>query len=151
MNLYERALRAYLARNYNDALALLRRYQKQYTKSPLAGNVQYWIGEALFAQRQYKEAIAAFNEVVEKYPNDSRVPAAMLNQGLAFAKLQNVPRARFFLQQVQEKYANSLEADEAKATLQTSKRARKGPFLGPRRPDLQYREKTIRFDVYLTN
>jgi tol-pal system protein YbgF len=118
VHLYERGLRAYQAGDYEGALEFLRHFLKQYAQSPLAGNVQYWIGESLYAQHQYKAAIAAFDHVVQKYPNDTKVPAAMLNQGLAFVKLQDVQRARFFLQQVQEKYADSLEADQAKATLQ---------------------------------
>jgi tol-pal system protein YbgF len=118
VHLYERGLRAYQAGDYEGALEFLRHFLNQHAQSPLAGNVQYWIGESLFAQRQYQAAIAAFDHVVQKYPNDTKVPAAMLNQGLAFAKLQDVPRARFFLQQVQEKYADSLEADQATATLQ---------------------------------
>jgi tol-pal system protein YbgF len=116
--LYERGLRAYQAGDYKGAVEFLRHFLKQYAQSPLAGNVQYWIGESLFAQHQYKAAITAFDHVVQKYPNDTKVPAAMLNQGLAFAKLQDVQRARFFLQRVQEKYSDSLEADQAKATLQ---------------------------------
>jgi tol-pal system protein YbgF len=118
VHLYERGLRAYQAGDYEGALEFLRHFLKQYAQSPLAGNVQYWIGESLYAQHQYKAAITAFDHVVQKYPNDTKVPAAMLNQGLAFAKLRDVQRARFFLQQVQEKYADSLEADQAKATLQ---------------------------------
>ena len=118
VRLYERGLRAYQAGDYKGALEFLRHFLNQYAKSPLAGNVQYWIGESLYAQHQYKAAITAFDHVVQKYPNDTKVPAAMLNQGLAFVKLQDVQRARFFLQQVQEKYADSLEADQAKATLQ---------------------------------
>lgn len=118
VHLYERGLRAYQAGDYEGALESLRIFLNQYAQSPLAGNVQYWIGESLYAQHQYKAAITAFDHVVQKYPNDTKVPAAMLNQGLAFAKLQDVRQARFFLQQVQEKYADSLEADQAKATLQ---------------------------------
>lgn len=118
VHLYERGLRAYQAGDYEGALEFLRHFLNQYAQSPLAGNVQYWIGESLYAQHQYKAAITAFDHVVQKYPNDTKVPAAMLNQGLAFAKLQDVRQARFFLQQVQEKYADSLEADQAKATLQ---------------------------------
>ena len=117
VQLYEQALRMYQAENYDDALVLLERFRDQYTESPLAGNVQYWIGESLYAQRRYEAAIAAFDDVVQNYPEDTKVPAAILNQGLAFVKLRNVSRARFFLQQVQEKYADTSEADEATETL----------------------------------
>ena len=117
VRLYEKALRTYQAGNYEGALVLLRHFLNQHAKSALAGNVQYWIGESLYAQRHYKAAIGAFNDVVQHYPDDNKVPAAMLNQGLAFAKLRDVKRARYFLQQVKEKYANSFEADQATETL----------------------------------
>ena len=117
VRLYEKALRTYQAGDYEGALVLLRHFLNQYADSTLAGNVQYWIGESLYAQRHYQAAIGAFNDVVQRYPDDTKVPAAMLNQGLAFAKLRNVKQARYFLQQVQEKYADSFEADQAAATL----------------------------------
>ncbi len=117
VRLYEKALRTYQEENYEGALGLLKHFLDQYASSPLAGSVQYWIGESLYAQNRYKAAIMAFNDVVQNYPEDTKVPAAMLNQGLAFAKLRNVNRARALLEQVQEKYANSSEAEEATATL----------------------------------
>jgi len=80
---------------------------------PQAGNAQYLIGEALYAQRQYKSAIVAFDEVVQKYDSDPKVPAAMLKQGYAFVELRDLRNARFFFQQVQKKYPGSPEAYQA--------------------------------------
>ena len=63
----------------------------------------------------------AFDEVIRKYPEDNKVPAALLKQGYAFAELKDVRNARF-LQQVQQKYPNSPEAQQATEKLKQLQR-----------------------------
>jgi tetratricopeptide (TPR) repeat protein len=89
------------------------RWTKQFLRHsprehPQAGNAQYLLGEALYAQWQYEAAIVALDEFVQEYSSDPKVPAAMLKQGYAFAELQNVRRARFLIQQVQKKFPKKL-------------------------------------------
>jgi tol-pal system protein YbgF len=111
--LYKRALKDYQEKNYEAAVVNFKQYLKQAPKSPQAGNAQYLIGESLYAQKQYEAAIVAFDEVVQKHSQDPKVAAAMLKQGYAFAELKDARNARFFLQQVQKKYPNSAEAQQA--------------------------------------
>ena len=111
--LYKRALKDYQEKNYEAAVVNLKQYLKQSPKSSQAGNAQYLIGESLYAQKQYEAAIVAFDEVIQKHGQDPKVAAAMLKQGFAFAELKDARNARFFLQQVQKKYPNSSEAQQA--------------------------------------
>jgi tol-pal system protein YbgF len=111
--LYQRALREHRRGNHEAAIIAFKEYLRRYPKSSLAGNAQYWIGESLYAQRQFEAAIVAFDEVVRKYPTDEKVPAALLKQGYAFAELDDTRNARFFLQQVQRRYPQSPEAQRA--------------------------------------
>ena len=111
--LYKRALKDYQERNYEAAVVNFKQYLKQAPKSPQAGNAQYLIGESLYAQKQYEAAIVAFDEIVQKHGQDPKVAAAMLKQGYAFAELKDARNARFFLQQVQKKYPNTPEAQQA--------------------------------------
>jgi tol-pal system protein YbgF len=111
--LYKRALKDYQEKNYEAAVVNFKQYLKQAPKSLQAGNAQYLIGESLYAQKQYEAAIVAFDEVVQKHSQDPKVAAAMLKQGYAFAELKDARNARFFLQQVQKKYPNSSEAQQA--------------------------------------
>ena len=115
--LYKRALKDYQEKNYEAAVVNFKQYLKQAPKSPQAGNAQYLIGESLYAQKQYEAAIVAFDEVVQKHSQDPKVAAAMLKQGYAFAELKDARNARFFLQQVQKKYPNSSEAQQASEKL----------------------------------
>lgn len=111
--LYQEALKVYQAGSYDGAVELFKQFLYQHGQSPLAGDVQYWIGESLYAQRQYEKAVVAFDDVMQKYPDDAKVPAAMFKQALAFAELRDINSARLILQQIREKYANSPEANQA--------------------------------------
>ena len=115
--MYKRALKEYQDKNYEAAIVNFKQFLKQSPKSPQAGNAQYLIGESLYAQKQYEAAIVAFDEVVQKHSQDPKVAAAMLKQGYAFAELKDARNARFFLQQVQKKYPNSSEAQQASEKL----------------------------------
>ncbi len=116
--LYQRARQEYQAGNYEVAIVLFKQLLRQHPKAPLAGHAQYWLGESLYAQQQYEAAIVAFDEVVQRYADDVKVPAAILKQGYAFAALDDVRNARFFLEQVQRKYPESPEAKQAAKRLQ---------------------------------
>lgn len=119
--LYERAKQEYDARNYEVAAVLFKQFLRDYPQSPLAGNSQYWLGETFYAQRQYEAAIVAFDEVIQKYGDNAKVPASILKQGYAFAELDDSRNARFFLEQVQNRFPNSKEAKRAEAKLKTLK------------------------------
>jgi TolA-binding protein len=79
------------------------------------------LGETFYAQRQYEAAIVAFDEVIQKYGDNPKVPASILKQGFAFAALDDSRNARFFLEQVQSRFPDSEEAKQAEAKLKTLK------------------------------
>ncbi len=119
--LYERAKTEYDAKNYEVAAVLFKQFLREHPESPLAGNSQYWLGETFYAQRQFEAAIVAFDEVIQKYGDNAKVPASILKQGYAFAALDDSRNARFFLEQVQRRFPDSDEAKRAGAKLKTLK------------------------------
>jgi tol-pal system protein YbgF len=110
---YQQALQDYDGGNYAVACKRFRQFLRQFPRSPLAGEAQYWIGESLYQQRQWEAAIAAFDAMIQKYQHHPRIPAALLKQGYAFAALQDMRNARFFLRQVQQQYPYTPEAQQA--------------------------------------
>jgi len=112
---YETAWRAMVKKDYKLAIERFKEFLKKYSKSKLAVNAQYWIGECHYALREFDRAIIEFDAVRRKYPQGDKVPAALLKQGYAFAELGEKVNARLILQEVVEKYPQSSEA--AKATL----------------------------------
>src|SRR5262249_19765533 len=62
---YAAALATYRAREHGQAVIDFKDFIAQYPKHPLAGNAQYWIGEAYWAQRDYRQALIEFEKVFE--------------------------------------------------------------------------------------
>ena len=63
----------------------------------------------------------AFDEVIQKYGDNAKVPASILKQGYAFEALDDSRNDRFFLEQVQRRFPDSVEAKQAEAKLKTLK------------------------------
>ncbi len=120
--LYDRAKKEYDAKNYEVAAVLFKQLLRDHAQSDLAANAQYWLGETFYAQRQYEAAIVAFDEVIQKYDDSGKVPASILKQGFAFAALDDNRNARFFLEQVQRRFPDSVEAKRAGEKLKSLKK-----------------------------
>ena len=120
--LFQRARHDYQQGDYEVAIILFKQYLRQHPRSPQAGDAQYWIGESLYAQKEFNAAIVAFDEVIQEYPRNDMVAPSTLKVGLSFANLGDQPNARFFLQQVQENFPNSSEAQLATEKLKQLRR-----------------------------
>jgi len=89
----------------------------KYPGHKLIPNALYWKGEAFYAEKDYENAILAFQDVVDKYPGGDKAPDAMYKQGLSFLALKDTKNARILLDLVQKKYPKSKAAEMAKKKL----------------------------------
>lgn len=94
---------------------------KRYPKSQNADNAQFWIGEIYYREKWYEKAILEYQNVIEKYPQGNKVPAALLKQGLAFSNIGDKANAKLILEELTRKYPRSNEAKVAAETLKTLK------------------------------
>jgi TolA-binding protein len=83
-------------------------------------------GDFEAARRGFQELIKRYpileyQNVIEKYPNGNKVPAALLKQGLAFANIGDKPNAKLILEELRRKYPDSNEAKVAAEQLKTLK------------------------------
>lgn len=115
--LYDTAYLDVTRGNYDLAVAGFREFLKNYPSSSLADNAQYWIGEAFYAREKHAEALAEFLKVVEEYPNQDKVPAAMYKAGLCHQKLGDRAKAAETWRQLASKYSRSNEASLARERL----------------------------------
>lgn len=83
----------------------------------LVPNALYWKGEAFYAEKDYENAILAFQDVVDKYPGNDKAPDAMFKQGLSFLALNDRKNARILFELVPSKYPKSKAAELAKKKL----------------------------------
>ena len=72
--------------------------------SDLADNALYWSGECRYARKEYAEAIGLFKQVLEKYPQGSKVPDALLKIGLAYISTGDKKNARVYLKKTVSQY-----------------------------------------------
>jgi tol-pal system protein YbgF len=92
-------------------------FAAKYPGHKLTPNVLYWKGEAFYAEKDYENAILAFQDVVDKYPSGEKAPDAMYKQGLSFLALNDRKNARVLLELVSSKYPRSKASEQAKKKL----------------------------------
>ena len=92
-------------------------------ESDLADDAQYWIGECLFSQKDYRRAILEFRRVIDQYPFGNRVPHAFLKVGLSYLALGDRNRAAESLETVVQAFPKSEVATVAQATLDEIKKS----------------------------
>ena len=80
---------------------------------------QFYIGEALFIQKKFDQALEQFDIVLEKYPNSDRKCLALYRKGRAHVELKQNPQATAAMQAVVKDCAGTQEAVNATADLKS--------------------------------
>lgn len=118
---YKEAYELYEKRQYQKAREKMQAFVKDYPEDKLAGNAMYWIGETYYAQKQYSDAILAYQDVLEKQPQSPKVPAAMLKQSYAFIQMGDRLAAKGILRSIIERYPKTETARLAEEKLKEIK------------------------------
>lgn len=100
-----------------QARTLFTEFLSRWANDPLAANAQYWIGESFYTERRYREAIAAFVVVTNRYTKSDKVPDALLKIGFSFIELKQPAQGKDFLQEVVKSHPKSQAAKIAKDRL----------------------------------
>lgn len=112
---YAAALATFRAREYGQAVLELTDFIGTHRGHPLAANAQYWIGEAYYVQRDYRQALLEFQKVMEM--RAAKVPDALVKIGLCQWSLRDPRRARATWQKVVREYAGTEAARTARTLL----------------------------------
>ncbi|WP_295994449.1 tol-pal system protein YbgF [Rugamonas sp.] len=115
---YDAALLLFKAGDYKNAAAALTEFVRNYPESGYAANAQYWLGNAYYAQRDCKGAIAAQQVVLKAYPDSPKAADAMLNIASCQTELKD-KGAKKTLQELIKNYPDSSAAATAKERLTT--------------------------------
>jgi tol-pal system protein YbgF len=115
---YDAAFNALKSSDYQRAIAGFRNFVSTYPSSPLASNAQYWLGEAYYVNREYPNALGAFQRVITEWPDSRKAPDALVKVGFTQAALGRTAEARDALENVQKRFpgteAAALAADRLK-------------------------------------
>jgi tol-pal system protein YbgF len=115
---YTHAFDALKSNDYAGAITRFRDFLRAYPQSTLAGNAQYWLGEAYYVMRDFDSAAASFRAVGDQYPNSPKVPDALLKLGLTQVDQKRLTEAHATLSEVVRKYPGSEAAKLAASRLQ---------------------------------
>jgi tol-pal system protein YbgF len=119
---YEAAFALMKQGYYERAAKSFRQFIGRYPKSSLAGNAQYWIGEASYYVRSFRVALDEFSKVVQNYPTSAKVPDALLKIGYSQYELGNWAKAREALTRAVKQYPNTSVSKSAEARLALMKK-----------------------------
>lgn len=106
-------------KQFSQAKSAMESFLQQYPHGKYASNAHYWLGELLLAQHQDQAAIKEFDTVINKYPSSSKVSAAMLKLGFAYANVGDTGKAKAAFMKVEKTFPNTTTAQIAHARLET--------------------------------
>ena len=114
---YDAALDLFKSGNYAGAIAGFSAFVKTWPRSPLSPSAQYWIGNAQFAQKDFRAAIAAQRQLIAAYPDSQKVPDALLNIATSQFELGEGAAARRTLEEIVARHPQTDAAAKARARL----------------------------------
>jgi tol-pal system protein YbgF len=120
-------------RQYDEAMELLRKsdfagsanaltaFRKRYPTSGYSESVLFWLGNALYGSRQYKDAITSFRSLVSGSPDSAKAPEALLAIANCQAELKDTKTARRTIDELLKTYPKSEAAQAGRERLASLK------------------------------
>jgi len=107
---YEAAYRLFKAGQFRNAREAFERFIELNPQSSLVDNALFWIGETHYRSEDFPSAILRYEQVLERFPNGSKVPDAMLKMGYALEKIQEPQAAAAILDKLVKDHPQSPQA-----------------------------------------
>lgn len=115
--LYDEAFAFIRSGDFAGAVTAFNAFSRRYPASGYLDSVRFWLGNAYYGKREYKEAIAVFRAFITSAPDHSRVPEAMLAVANTQAEMKDSKGARATLAELLKKYPQSEAAQAGKERL----------------------------------
>jgi TolA-binding protein len=134
-DIYQAAYLDFSKGSYQRAIEGFREFLRRFPDHELAGNAQYWIGEAYFsvargqtdagqaepAKRSLEQAVQEYRKVIVNYPRGDKAPTALYKEALALVDLKQPALAQQRLQYLIENFPQAEEAPLAREKLASLK------------------------------
>ncbi len=115
--LYSNGLRDITGGKYDLARSEFQDYLKYYGDTDLASNAQFYLGEIAYSQKQFGQAVAEYEKVLNNYPKSFKLAPARLKKGMALIELGQKNSAVRELREVVKRYPGTEEDRRARAKL----------------------------------
>ena len=114
---YDQGLEHFRAGRFAEAVTAFQLFTRNFPRSTLVPSAQYWIGNSLYATRDFRGAIATQRQLIAQYPDSAKASDALLNIASAQSELGDIQAARTTLQEVASKYPATEAGAKAKQRL----------------------------------
>ncbi|MBE6444747.1 MAG: tol-pal system protein YbgF [Alphaproteobacteria bacterium] len=114
-DLYKEAMDNISAQKYDDAANLFTFLMTKFPEHKLAGNAQYWLGEAYYGKKDYAKAAVAFGKGLEKYKNGNKGADSLLKLGMSMRELGKKEEACTAFKTLPDEFANASDELKTKA------------------------------------
>lgn len=114
---FEAALAVFRGGKFADAKTAFAGFVRQYPRSGYLPSARFWLGNAQYAAREYKEAIGNFKMLLSEAPGHARAPEAALSIANCQIELKETRTARKTLEDLLRDYPQSEAAVAAKERL----------------------------------
>ena len=121
---YERLLGLFRDGDLDAARQGFSAFLRDYGNSDLSPNARYWLGEAHYGKKDYRQAIDSYDRVEVDFPKSEKVPAAILKKGYAYLAMKDKARASLAFSQVVTAYPQTPEAGKASDKLSQLRESR---------------------------
>lgn len=102
---------------YDKSIVAFRNFLRNYPHGRYAHIAQYWLGEANYAQRNFKNAIKDYQVLIKRYPSSPKLAEAMLKISYSYYELNEPHKAEINLQRLIAAYPKSTEAGQGRNLL----------------------------------
>ncbi len=114
---FEQALNAFRSGQFSTAATQFQAFVTQYPASPYLNEAKYWLGNSMYGQQRYSDAVAVFQDLLHADPQGKRAPETMLGLANCQVELREIKTARVTLLRLIKAYPDSQAAAAAKDRL----------------------------------
>ena len=114
---YDEAMEALRKSDFQGSATLLGAFRVRWPASGYTESVLFWLGNAQYGLRQYKDAIVSFRALLTSAPANPKAPEAMLAIANCQAELKDTKAARRTIDELLKTYPHSEAAQAGKERL----------------------------------
>lgn len=114
---YEAAMGMVRRGDFTEAASALSSFQRRFPASGYSDSVRFWLGNAQYGKREYKDAIATFKAFIAANPEHPRAAEALLALANCQIELKDLKSARRSLDDLIKSYPGTEAAQAGKERL----------------------------------
>ena len=119
--LYDKAYALYKDGNYERARSYWAEFTDTFKGHAFTPSAVFWQGQCYYMLKDYARAVILYEDIIEKYKKSSKYKSALLRAGYSWEHIGKPELAKMRFQEVIQNFPKSVEATQAKRSLDKMK------------------------------